>query len=53
MEYGGLVYDTSLMIIMKKEFAEKIGYQEENRYSISETVGYEAKEKYATERIFK
>lgn len=53
MEYGGLIYDTSLMIIMKREFAEKICYLEENRYPISETVGYEAREKYATERIFK
>ena len=53
MEYGGLIYDTSLMIIMKREFAEKIGYQEDNRYPVSETAGYEAREKYATERIFK
>lgn len=53
MEYGGLIYDTSLMIIMTRKFAQKLGYQEENRYPISETVGYEAKEKYANDRILK
>ena len=53
MEYGGLIYDTSLMLIMSKAFAEKLGYQEENRYPISETVGYGAKERYATERLIK
>ena len=51
MEYGGLIYDTSLMIIMTREFAKKLGYQEENRYPISQTPGYEAREKLATERL--
>lgn len=53
MEYGGLIYDTSLMIIMTREFSRKLGYVEENRYPISETVGYEAKEEYANDRTFK
>lgn len=47
MEYGGLIYDTSLMIIMTKEFSHELGYIEENRYPLSETAGYEAKVKYA------
>lgn len=53
MEYGGLIYDTSLMIIMTREFSQKLGYVEENRYPISETVGYEAKERYANDRTLR
>ena len=50
MEYGNLIYDTSLMLIMTKEFSKKLGYIEENRYPLSETMGYEAKEEYANDR---
>ena len=53
MEYGGLIYDTSLMIIMTREFSQKLGYVEENRYPISETVGYEVKERYAHDRTLR
>lgn len=50
MEYGGVIYDTSLMIIMTRDFSKKLGYKEENRYPISETLGYESKVKYANDR---
>jgi hypothetical protein len=53
MEYGGLIYDTSLMIIMTNEFSKKLGYVEENRYYLSQSVGYEATKEFVYDKSFR
>lgn len=54
ISFKGMIYDTSLMLIMEEAYAKKgLKYDEENRYNPNFSPSYSAAKDFATDRNFR
>lgn len=51
ISFNGMIYDTSLMLIMEEEYAKKgLKYDEENRYNPNSSPSYSAAKEFANDK---
>ena len=53
IEYQDKIIDTTLMLIIDKKFAKKLGYSEENRYDPNTDPIYRSAKEFATDTDYK
>lgn len=54
ISYKGMIYDTSLMLIMEEEYAKRgLKYNEENRYNPNRDPSYAAAKEFANDKSLK